>query len=447
MKSSIKLLAVCATLYANLGFAQTNLQTAPQTATLYENVRVFDGTANKLTPPTNVLVVGNTIKTISSKPIEIPQGIVATRIAGDGRTLMPGLIDAHAHLYLGVAQSLLFDPKTTPALLDQKAYESSKATLMSGFTTVRDMGGPMFKFKSEFDAAKAPGPRIYPSGTMITQTSGHGDYSAPEALPRSFGGPLSIGEVYRISTLADGRDQVLTAVRFNIRNGASQIKLATGGGVASPSDPVTVQEYTADEIKAAVEAATDLGTYVSTHAYNTKSVRRSVDAGVKSIEHGQLLDEATVKYLKNKDVWLSTQVFEEFDDSYTPLQRHKEHQVVMGESDVFKWAIKYNVKMAWGSDFFFETYGVEQNKQLAKLKKWMSPARALKMATHDNAQLMAMSGIRNPYPGKLGVVQEGAYADLLLVDGDPTQNLDIIADPAKNFRVIMKDGKIYKNTL
>ena len=125
---------------------------AQQAATLYENVRVFNGTADKLSAPTNVLVVGNTIKTISSKPIEIPQGIVATRIAGDGRTLMPGLIDAHAHLYLGVAQSLLFDPKTTPALLDQKAYDSSKATLMSGFTTVRDMGGPMFKFQSEFDA-------------------------------------------------------------------------------------------------------------------------------------------------------------------------------------------------------------------------------------------------------------------------------------------------------
>lgn len=423
-------------------------ESAPQTtATLYENVRVFDGVSEKLSPPTNVLVVNNLIKTISAKPIVIPQGIVATRIAGDGRTLMPGLIDAHAHLYLGVPQALLFDPKTTPALLDQKAYESSKATLMSGFTTVRDMGGPVFKMKNDFDQAKAPGPRIYPSGTMNTQTSGHGDYSAPEALPRSFGGPLSIGEAYRISLLADGRDQVLTAVRFNLRNGASQIKLATGGGVASPSDPVTVQEYTADEIKAAVQAASDFGTYVAVHAYNSTSVRRSVDAGVKSIEHGQLLDEATVKYLKDKDVWLSTQVFEEFDNSYTPLQRHKEHQVVQGESDVFKWAMKYKVKMAWGSDFFFETYGVQQNKQLAKLKKWMSPARALKMATHDNAQLMALSGIRNPYPGKLGVVQKGAYADLLLVDGDPTQNLDIIADPNKNFRVIMKDGIIYKNTL
>lgn len=441
MKNLVKALVLLS------GLISISFVDAQEAATLYENVRVFNGTADKLSPPTNVLVVGNLIQRISNNPIEIPQGLVATRIAGNGRTLMPGLIDAHAHLYLGVPQSLLFDPKTTPALLEEKGYESAKATLMSGFTTVRDMGGPVFKMKSDFDGAKAPGPRIYPSGTMNTQTSGHGDYSAPEALPRSMGGPLSIGEAYRISLLADGRDQVLTAVRFNLRNGASQIKLATGGGVASPSDPVTVQEYTADEIKAAVQAASDFGTYVAVHAYNTTSVRRSVDAGVKSIEHGQLLDEATVKYLKDKDVWLSTQVFEEFDDSYTPLQRHKEHQVVQGESNVFKWAMKYKVKMAWGSDFFFQTYGVAQNKQLVKLKNWMSPARALKMATHDNAQLMALSGIRNPYLGKLGVVQEGAYADLLLVDGDPTTNLDIIADPDKNFRIIMKDGKIYKNSL
>ena len=436
----IKFLVLCSLLGAGLASAQT--------ATLYENVRVFDGTSEKLTAPTNVLIVNNLIKTISAKPIEIPQGTTATVIAGGGRTLMPGLIDAHAHVWLAIPQSELFDPKNNVEYFDAKAKESAKATFMSGFTTVRDMAGPVFSLKNEIDQGKTIGPRIYPSGTMISQTSGHGDYSLPEALPRSFGGPLSIGEKFRVTSIADGRDQVLTAVRFNLRNGASQIKLATSGGVASPSDPVTIQEYTSEEIKAAVQAASDFGAYVATHSYNVKAVRRSVDAGVKSIEHGQLLDEETVKYLKDKDVWLSIQVFDEYHgDGYTPLQREKEHQVVQGEGDVFKWALKYNVKTAWGTDFFFEPDGVAQNLQLVKLKRYMTPARALKMATHDNGQLMAMSGIRNPYPGKLGVVQEGAYADLLLVDGDPTQNLDIMGDPAKNFRIIMKDGKIYKNTL
>ena len=318
--------------------------------------------------------------------------------------------------------------------------------LMSGFTSIRDMGGNVFQIKRDVDAGKAKGPRIYPSGTMVSQTAGHGDFNPqdPNVLPRSLGGPLSLGEVIRFSTLADGRDQVLSAVRFNLRNGATQIKVATGGGgVASPSDPLEVQEYTFDEIK----AGSDYGTYVAVHAYNPTSVRRSVEAGVKSIEHGQLLDEATVIYLKNKGVWLSTQVFDEFGDGFNNLQKEKEHETVVGESKVFKWALKHNVNIAWGTDLFFEVNGVHQNIQLAKLKQWMTPARALKMATHDNAQLLALSGSRNPYPNKFGVVQEGAYADLLLVDGDPTVDLDIVADPNKNFRIIMKDGKIYKNTL
>lgn len=441
--STVSLVGIAVSLQAFPTVAQTPLKTG----TLFENVLAFDGKSQKLSPPpNNVLVIENKIEIISTKTIQAPAGVTVTRIAGNGRTLMPGLIDAHTHLYLSVPQTVLFDPITTTAILDAKAYDAAKATLMAGFTTVRDMADPVFKLKNDIKQGKAVGPRIYPSGTMISQTSGHGDYSSPEALPRSFGGPLSIGENFRISSIADGRDQVLTATRFNLRNGASQIKLATSGGVASPSDPVTIQEFTTDEIKAAVQAAADFGTYVATHAYNAKSVRRSVDAGVKSIEHGQLLDEATIIYLKDKDVWLSTQIFEEYGYPYTALQRLKEHQVVSGESNVFKWAIKHNIKVAWGTDFFFEAPGVAQNVLFAKLKKWMPPARALKMATHDNAQLMALSGIRNPYPGKLGVVEQGAYADLLLVEGDPTLNLDIMADP-NSFRIIMKDGKIYKNSL
>ena len=352
MKNPTKLLLVVSALF---GTASSVAQTVPQSATLYENVRVFDGTSEKLTPPTNVLVVGNLIKSISSQPIEIPSGVVATRIAGDGRTLMPGLSDAHTHLWLTATLDELL--KGDVAALNATASATSKQMLLNGFTTVRDMAGPVFQIKSDIDSGKAIGPRIYPSGTMITQTSGHGDFSAPEALPRSLGGPLSIGEQLRISSVVDGRAQVLTAVRFNLRNGASQIKLATSGGVSSADDTPTVHEFTSDEIKAAVEAASDFGTYVSVHAYNTESVRRSVDAGVKVIEHGQLLDEATVKYLKDKDIWLSTQNFEEFDDSYTPFQRLKEHEVVQGENNVYQWAVQNNVKLAWGTDFFFQPAG------------------------------------------------------------------------------------------
>ena len=427
-----------------------NAEAAQQTAVLYENVRVFNGTADKLTPPTNVLVVGNKIQTISSNQINPPSGLTITKIAGDGRTLMPGLTDAHTHLYgVGITEQQLFTPTPDKPMLERVALEQAEAMLMRGFTTIRDMAGPIFKAKAAIDSGKAIGPRIYPSGTLISQTSGHGDFdSEPEALPRSLGGPMTTTESIHFSTIVDGRPQVLSAARYNLRNGASQIKIATSGGGASPNDPLYVDEFTFDEIKAAVEATNDFGTYVAAHSYTPKSVRRSIDAGVTVIEHGQLLDEATVKYMAKKGIWLSTQVLDEAGPQFPEFIRAKKHQIILGQNKVWKWAVKHKVKLAWGTDLVFELDNMHfQNTELVAMKNFMPPAQALRIATHDNAQLFALSGRRNPYPGKLGVVEEGAYADLLLVDGDPTQNLDIIADPKKNFRIIMKDGKIYKNTL
>ena len=424
-------------------------KTGKQTSVIFQNVRVFDGISAALTPPVNVLVVASTIKAISATPIQPPSGTTAIRISGGGRTLMPGLIDAHAHLYLNLPPQVLLDPETSKEKLEQTAQASGQAALMSGFTTIRDMSGPVFKLKQAIDRGEVVGPRIYPSGAIVSQTSGHGDFSDPADLPHSLGGPLPIATINGLAIIADGPDQVLAAVRYNLRNGASQIKIAAGGGVASTFDPIEVSEYTYPEIRAAVQAASDFGTYVSAHVYTPQSVRRCIAAGVKAIEHGQSLDEATVKLLRNKGVWLSLQVFEELPSSFSPLQRSKNHQVILNQSNVWKWAMKYGIKTAWGSDFMFGAplYGPAQNAAFVQTKTWMSPARALKMVTHDNAQLLALAGTRNPYPGQLGVVKQGAYADLLLVDGDPTKNLNLIANPGKNFRVIMKDGKIYKDTL
>ncbi|MBM5800820.1 MAG: amidohydrolase family protein [Cyanobacteria bacterium K_DeepCast_35m_m2_023] len=422
---------------------------AKPTATIFDNVRVFDGTASALSLTRNVLVVNNTIKTISASPLEPPSGYTTIHIAGGGRTLMPGLIDAHTHLYINAEPKVLLNPKTPSEKLEQIARKHSKATLMSGFTTVRDMAGPVFKLKQDIDRGQVEGPRIYPSGTIISQTSGHGDFGDPADLPHSLGGPLPIATKLGLSTIADGPDQMLAAVRYNLRQGASQIKIAAGGGVASTFDPIEVTEYTTPELRAAVDAAADFGTYVSAHAYSPTSVRRCVAACVKAIEHGQSMDQATVQLLRDKGTWLSLQVFEELPGSFSRLQRDKNHQVIVNQSRVWTWALQYGVKLAWGTDFMFGSplYGPAQNAALVQTKTWMTPARALKMATHDNAKILALSGIRNPYPGQLGVVKQGAYADLLLVDGDPTKNLDIIANPDKNFRIIMKDGKIYKNTL
>jgi len=237
---------------------------------------------------------------------------------------------------------------------------------------------------------------------------------------------------------------VLTAVRENLRFGASQIKLMAGGGTSSAYDPIDVTQYTLDEMKAAVEAAEDWNTYVAVHAYTPRAVRRAVEAGVKVIEHGQLLDEPTLQLMAEKGVWLSAQNLVEDTPNMDPQRREKRQPVVAGNSRVWPLAKKLGVKLAWGTDFLFEPeLNAEQNAYLLRLKPWFTPAEILKLVTHDNAQLLALSGPRSPYAGRLGVVAEGALADLLLVDGNPLAHIDLMGD-AKNFSVIVRDGVIVK---
>jgi imidazolonepropionase-like amidohydrolase len=416
---------------------------------LITNVRIFNGTYAQLSEPSNVLIVDNKIAKISTDPIEATAGQPVTVIDGAGRTLMPGLSDAHVHIFMSASsQAEMLDPKATFESLEAKAAKEAQLMLMRGFTSVRDVGGPVFGIKRAIDGGKSIGPRIYPSGAMISQTSGHGDFRMPSDRSRRFGGTVTAGELMGIGFIADGRDEVLTATRENLRAGASQIKVMAGGGAASAYDPLDVAQYTLDEMKAAVEAADDWGTYVTVHAYTPKAVRRAVEAGVKCIEHGQLLDEATMKLLADKGIWLSLQALDEAPATATQATREKKHTVVAGTDNAFKWARKYHVKLAWGTDLMFVPAQMKnQNTDILKLIAWMTPAEALRLVTHDNAELFALSGPRNPYPGKLGVVEEGAYADLLLVDGDPIANLALVADPEKNFVVIMKDGMIFKNTL
>lgn len=362
---------------------------------------------------------------------------------------MPGLIDNHAHIFMSASsQAEMMDPKATFASLEAKAAEEARLMLLRGFTSARDMGGPVFGIKRAIDQGKNIGPRIYPSGAMISQTSGHGDFRMPEDRSRRFGGQMTVGELMGIGFIADGRDEVLTATRENLRAGASQIKVMAGGGAASAYDPLDVSQYTLDELKAAVEAADDWNTYVTVHAYTPRAVRRAVEAGVKSIEHGQLLDEATMQLLAEKGVWLSLQALDEAPPTATASTKAKKHTVVEGTDNAFKRARKYHVKLAWGTDLMFVPAQMKnQNTDILKLTQWMTPAEVLKLVTHDNAELLALSGPRNPYPGKLGVIETGALADLLLVDGDPVRDINLVGEPGKNFVVIMKDGKIYKNTL
>ena len=416
-------------------------------ATLFKNVKVFDGKSDKLTASTSVLVVGNKIEKIGGD-IAAPEK--ATVIDGGGRTLIPGLIDAHWH-------AMSVRPTPAEALTWDVGYANLVAgaeatdTLLRGFTTVRDVGGPAFGLKRAIDEGVVAGPRIYPSGAIITITSGHGDFRQSFDVPRTLGSARTRMEQLGTSMVADSPDEVRLRVREQLMLGATQIKLTAGGGVASPFSPLDVTTFTEPELRAAVEAAQNWDTYVTVHAYTPASIKRSIAAGVKCIEHGHLMDEATAKLIAEKGAWLSLQPFpEELADPFPPgsQQRVKFAEVFAGMDIAYRLARKHKLKTAWGTDILFSAaLARRQGEMVVKLERWYTPAEALAMATGTNAELLAMSGKRNPYPGKLGVVEEGALADLLLVEGNPIENIKLIADPAKNFVVIMKDGKVYKNLI
>jgi imidazolonepropionase-like amidohydrolase len=317
---------------------------------------------------------------------------------------------------------------------------------------VRDLGGPTFGLKRAIDEGIVNGPRIYPSGAFISQTAGHGDFRFPYEVPRQIGGPLSHSEQMGAAAIADSPDEVRLRTREQLMLGASQIKLMAGGGVSSSYDPLDVTQYTVAEIHAAVEAAANWGTYVTVHAYTPNAIQTAITAGVQCIDHGQLADEASARLIAERGIWWSLQPFiDDGGDKRFPEgspNRQKQKELYAGTDTAYALAKKYKIKTAWGTDTLFDAAAAaKQGALLTRLTRWYSPAEILKMATADNAALLALSGPRNPYPGKLGVIEEGALADLLLVEGDPIANIKLVEEPEKNFVVIMKDGKIYKNLL
>jgi len=418
--------------------------------TLFSNLRIFDGKSDKLSAPSYVLVRGNVIEKISTTPLPTDRRADTTLIDGGGRTLMPGLIDAHWHAMLATTPLNVL-MTVDDGYLNLLAGREAEKTLMRGFTTIRDVGGPTFGLKRAIDEGVVVGPRIYPSGAMITITGGHGDFRQPYELPRALGAPTTRTEEMGGSMIADSPDEVRVRVREQLMLGATQIKLTAGGGVASPHSPLDVSTFTEPELRAAVEAADNWGTYVTVHAYTPKAIRRSIDAGVKCIEHGHLMDEATAKLMADKKIWLSTQPFPpEMADVFPPgsSERAKFEEVLKGMDTTYRLAKTYSLKTAFGTDILFSpALAPRQGELLASLTRWYTPAAVLAMATSVNAELLALSGLRNPYPGKLGRIEEGALADLLLVDGDPLANIKLLEDPEKNLLVIMKNGKIYKNTV
>lgn len=432
-------------LVVTMSFGQTKSQS---NQIIFKNVNIFDGTKNELIQNQDVLIENNLIK-------QIGQNIKATKgtevIDGGGRTLMPGLSDTHVH----ITWTTLPQASLLTGLPDYNAIHSTvdaKDMLMRGFTSVRDMGGSSFGLKKAIDQGLIPGPRIYPSGGPLSQTAGHGDFRFPNQTHPNFGGHLPAMYLGGAGFIVDGVPEVLAAARENLRQGASQIKVMAGGGYASPADPLMGNQFTFDEIKAAVETAADWGTYVTIHSYHPEAINRAIDAGVKDIGHGQLLDKATLIRMAKEGVYLSTQPFTvcsepQLDD----FSNSKLAEVCKGTEQVYKWAKEIEgLKVTYGTDMFFlpSEVAAEQAKQMERLLPWYEPVEILRMATSTAGELLKLSGpMRDPYlEGTLGLVKVGNYADLLLVDGNPLKDLKAVTN-SDNIKIIMKDGKVYKNSL
>lgn len=449
----MKFLALALLAFASL----TAMAADPAPTLIIRNARVFDGRSANLAEGVDIVIAGNKIVAIAVGAGRSASGV--NTIDAQGRIVIPGLIDAHVHPAISVPLAALSDYDAS--YMVARSTAEARAILLRGFTTVRDMGGPSFGLKRAIDEGLLEGPRIFPSGAIVSQTSGHGDFrDRADSPPRRWSGRGDTAERLGFSLIADGPDEVLAAVREQLRLGATQIKLTAGGGISSSWDPIDSVQFLLPELRAAVDAAADWGTYVAVHAYTPVSIRRSVEAGVRSIEHAHLIDEPTMKLIAERGVFLSPQSFLFSGPNSrampaptgppTPTQlaqREKSQLVSTGLDRMMQLARKYNVKVAFGTDVFGSSrvFGLESREFGSRLR-WFTPLEILRQATAINGELLGLSGPRNGY-GKLGVLEPGALADLLVLGGDPFQDLTILEDPEKNLLVIIKDGRVIRHRL
>jgi imidazolonepropionase-like amidohydrolase len=421
---------------------------------LITNVSVWDGTSDSAEKGVDVLVEGNLIKQVAAG-IKAPAG--AEVIDGGGNTLIPGLIEAHAHLSL---HGDLFQIRNDFNWMYVGAKSGAEATnmLMRGFTTARDAAGPVNGLRKVIDAGHVVGPRIYAAGPALSQTGGHFDIRGLNEPNYYFLGTADPKQFMEYAYLADGVPEVQKAAREIFRKGSSHIKIMAGGGVATVYDPLDGLQFTPEEIRAIVVECEKVGSYAMAHIYTPEAITIALEAGVKSIDHGMLIDDATMKLLKEKDAFLVPSLAvglftpEELSFAWpTPAIRAKGARIIAGMENEVKLAKKYGVKIGFGTDFFGPSNAefAQQSLEFKARAKYFTPVEILKQATSVNAALVALSGpMMNPYlDGPLGVIQPGAYADILIVKGNPLEDIELLVEPEKNIGLIMKDGKIYKNTL
>jgi imidazolonepropionase-like amidohydrolase len=421
--------------------------------TLFTNVNVFDGFADELAMNTDVLVEGNHI-------IEVGQGISApdaTVIDGGGRTLTPGLIDMHTHVtFETVSGTNGFNEYDFGGSGAMGAQALRDNMLMKGITTARDLAGNSRSMARLIQRGQLIGPRLYTAGGVLSPTGGHGDWGGPSDTERN----LDYGAMVEQSYIIEGRDSVIKASRRNFRNGAHFTKIMAGGGVASLYDPLEIMSATQEEVEAAVEIASEYGTYVAIHAYNDQSYKRSLDAGVRSYEHGFLVTDTTVKRMAKMGqdvVWsfqcfMSVATFGDYDSMpgfFTHEQKVKGVAVGKGAKNAAAMMMEEGVFMVGGSDMFTPSFGPRMKEDITCRTNMVGypPALALRLSTGNAGIVLKWSDVLDPYPTyDLGTIRPNAYADILLWDGNPLEDIDLILDESK-LSLIMKDGVIYKDIM
>ncbi|MCP4396311.1 MAG: amidohydrolase family protein [bacterium] len=459
----IKLSTIAILILAGFG-TSSYAQDAPQlTQTLFRNVKVFNGTEDKLYDY-DVLVEGNLIKAVGK---DVAAREDAKVIDGEGRILIPGLIDSHVHLNLSMGGGRIGMENSRWDYIAVMGAAAAQDFFADGFTTLRDMGGTHDGLRKVIDDGLLEGPRLYLAGPTISQTSGHGDTLLAGQTDPSENNLGRLG----IFMIADGPEEARLAVRKSFSYGSTITKIMIGGGVAGAKSPMFAPQFTDEEITAAVEEAATRDVYVAAHIYEDAHIKRALRLGVKTIEHGQFISEETAILLKQKGGFISPflasiasdEVFKHpvFGDKnsfeYPRVLEMKENSKNFVE--IMK---KVKPKMVFSSDIV-NSSGADSRRQ-RDFEKWIFAENfgnfeALKAMTSVGGELAMLSGRSNPYPHKLGVIEEGAYADILIVDGNPLEDITVIgankewftAPPREKgiptIRMIMKDGKVYKNTL
>jgi imidazolonepropionase-like amidohydrolase len=405
----------------------------------FKNFELLDADAGELRGGHELVVEGDTIKEVSDKPIKLAGAHV---VDCGGRTVMPGLIDSHVHVVLSdvVLRNLESVPLT---LMTARAADLMRRMLDRGFTSVRDTGGADWGLKEATDKGLLPGPRLFIAGRAIGPTGGHSD----GRRRTDFGVRCQCCNALSFSMgIADGISEVRRAVREEMRQGCDQVKIMMSGGVASPYDPLDSLQFSEGEVKAAVEEARAFGRYVCAHAYTPEAITRAAISGVRTIEHGNLIDDASAKLMADKGMFLVANLVTYFEMKRRAAEYGMSSDMLAKNDLVIDGALKsleickrHGIPVAYGTDLLGQLQ-MAQSEEFTLRARVLSPAEIIRSATTIGAQVLRMEG-------KLGCLKAGAFADLLVVDGNPLKDLALLGDQGKHLSLIMKAGSLYKNRL